>query len=36
MKDQVKLRGAATVLAGLMGLGVSTVAMAFDSPFAGT
>jgi len=36
MKDKFKVRVAASVLAGLMVLGVSTAAMAFDSPFAGT
>jgi hypothetical protein len=36
MIDQLKRRVAASVLAGLLGLGASTAAMAFDSPFAGT
>jgi hypothetical protein len=36
MIDQLKSRVAASVLAGLLGLGASTAAMAFDSPFAGT
>jgi hypothetical protein len=36
MTDQLKRRVAASVLAGLMGLSISTAAMAFDSPFAGT
>jgi len=36
MTDQLKRRLAASVLAALMGLSVSTAAMAFDSPFAGT
>jgi len=36
MNDQLKSRVAASVLAGLVGLTVSTAAMAFDSPFAGT
>jgi hypothetical protein len=36
MTDQLKGRVAASVLAGLMGLSISTAALAFDSPFAGT
>jgi hypothetical protein len=36
MIDQLKSRVAASVLAGLVGLTVSTAAMAFDSPFTGT
>ncbi len=36
MTDHLKSRVAASVLVGLMGLSVSTAAMAFDSPFAGT
>jgi len=36
MNDQLKSRLAVSVLAALMGLSVSTAAMAFDSPFAAT
>ncbi len=36
MKNQFKARVWAGLLAGLVGVGASTAAMAFDSPFAGT
>jgi hypothetical protein len=36
MNEQLKSRVAASVLAGLVGLSLSTAALAFDSPFAGT